>query len=104
MPHVRQRGNEHCPVIQRCLPLAVDSMRSVHQATRGENAERWYAHAPLLFRCIPVNGLVPMQAEAMATIKENWPRRFGLSRPICGSLLSLQRLLWFVLMGNMVTR
>jgi hypothetical protein len=29
MPYAKQRGNEHCPVIQRCLPLAADLMRNV---------------------------------------------------------------------------
>jgi hypothetical protein len=29
MLHAKQRGNEHCPVIQRCLPLATDLMRNV---------------------------------------------------------------------------
>jgi len=71
MPHAKQHGSEPCPLIQRCLPLDADSMRSVHQATPGENEGRSSAHAPSLFRCIPVNGSAPMRAEAMVTIKES---------------------------------
>jgi hypothetical protein len=44
MPHARQRGNAHCPLIPICLPLDADSVRSARQATPGENGERSSAH------------------------------------------------------------
>jgi hypothetical protein len=45
MLYARQHGNERCPVIPLCLPRDVDLMRSVRQATPGENGGRSSAHA-----------------------------------------------------------
>src|SRR5260370_1406764 len=45
MRHVKQRGNEHCPVDQSCLQQNADSMRSVRLAIGGASEVRSYAHA-----------------------------------------------------------
>jgi hypothetical protein len=43
MPHARPHDSELCPAIQRSLLRDADSMRSVRQATKDANEERWYA-------------------------------------------------------------
>ncbi|HZR42114.1 MAG TPA: hypothetical protein VFB12_18485 [Ktedonobacteraceae bacterium] len=53
-------------------PLDAASMRSMRQATTGENVERSSAHGRSLSKCIPDNGSAPTRAEAMAIINACW--------------------------------
>jgi len=48
MPRARRHGNEHCPVILRCLLLDADSMQSAHPVMEGASVVRWSARAPPL--------------------------------------------------------
>src|SRR5438067_278555 len=80
-PRGRLHGSGHYPVIQRCLLHDAASMPSVPPFYKGRKEGRWYEPVRSLFRCIPVNGLAPMQAGAMATIVVNWLQHSRPSRP-----------------------